>query len=407
MTDQKNNIANFAIESTPVAEQSSSLACESDEQDVRHFFLDDRVFESTSENLSYSNNEVKKAGRKLRKNEGDLKSATKIIEKFRAAHKEPLNAICDLIQQCCSRLYLNVKPVSRLKRLETIIDKLKRKSLDGVTPNAICVTNMNDIGGCRIILPNLENLHNLKNQLQSPDYQHESITIKDISDYTINPKPNDCGYRSLHMIYQYRHANGKKFNVEVQLRTHHQHLWATAVEIIDILERTRIKTHSHSPSEEKSSHQIKWEELLSIMSQYIASKEGVIQLNDIQKNKFSNRLIALANEIDAIKKLETFNIVQEEVKACCNESAEHILLVVYDRKLILTRSFENYNQAVSTYNELETFIRGYTGMHQESQHNTLIVSTEDLESLAEAYPNYLGDCSRFIKLLTEAMNGIL
>ncbi|MCG9657973.1 RelA/SpoT domain-containing protein [Vibrio mediterranei] len=177
-----------------------------------------------------------------------------------------------------------------MKRLETIIDKLQRKSLDGNTTNATCVTNMNDIGGYLAIFPDLMSLELAVSQLQGTVEKVGRVRIKDIDNYISNPKPNDCGYRSLHVIYRYDHASGKSFNIEAQLRSRLQHLWATTVEIMDILEGTKIKTHSHSSNEDKDELQIKWEVLLAIMSRYSDDAEGAIVLDKAEKEQFPIKL---------------------------------------------------------------------------------------------------------------------
>lgn len=52
---------------------------------------------------------------------------------------------------------------------------------------------------------------------------------------------------SLHVIYLYQHGEGKTFTIEAQSRTKLQHLWATTVEIVDVLEETKIKNIRGNP----------------------------------------------------------------------------------------------------------------------------------------------------------------
>ncbi|OOF33548.1 nucleotidyltransferase family protein [Salinivibrio costicola] len=402
MSEKEKSVVSFQIDDTPTAEQASKTFQDDYELNFQDF-LERTVNESTAEDFSYTNNGVKKAGRRLRKKEGDLKSATATIQQFRAAHEKPLHTIAYLVGRCCRELGVDVKIVTRLKRLETIVDKLQRRSLDGETTNATCITNMNDIGGCRAIFPDLESLEKAKEQLQVTVEKVGRIKIKDIDDYITNSKPNDCGYRSLHLIYHYDHASGKSFNIEAQLRTRLQHLWATTVEIVDILEGTKIKTHSHSPDADKANLQIQWEELLSIMSQYIADTEGAIELSDDDKTKFSNRLIDLDSEINALGRLRSFKILSEKVEGCCDSSIEHVLLVIDEAslELIFSEEFANYNRAISVYNAAEKMTRSHARL------NTLLISTKNMGQLSEAYPNYIGDCASFITLFENAIKSSL
>lgn len=397
MSDKK-RVVSFFIDDTPTAEQASKNFQEDYELDFQSF-LGRTVDEGSPENFSYTTRSVKNSGRNLRKKQGDLKSATAVIQRFRAAHEKPLNTIAYLIGRCCRELGIDAKPVKRLKRLETIVDKLQRKSLDGNTSNATCVTNMNDIGGCRVILPNLSALAEVKAQLQKTIETSGRIKIKKIDDYIVNPKPNDCGYRSLHVIYRYDHTSGKKFNIEAQLRTKLQHIWATTVEIVDVLESTKIKTHSHSADKDKPCTQIQWEELLSIMSRYIASAEGAISLSDHERTVSSCRLIELDREINALNRLRSFNLLSEKLEGCHNDAIEHVLIVIDEEslKLLYSEEFESYGQAISVYNAAEKMTRSHSKL------NTLLISTKNMGQLSEAYPNYLGDCASFIELLEEAI----
>ena len=411
MKNKQNKVVNFQIDDLPSTEHASQTLHDDYHQPDLQDFLKRAVDESTEEDFSYSNKSVQKAGRKLRKKAGDLKSATEIIRQFRAAHKVPLETISNFVKHCCRELGLDVRPVTRLKRLETIIDKLQRSSLDGNTENATCVTNMNDIGGCRAIFPDLKSLNQVKQHLEYMDEKledmveklGEGVRIKYINDYIASPKSNDCGYRSVHVIYRHKHVRGKSFNIEVQLRTRRQHLWATTVEIVDILEKTKIKTHSHLSNENKNDLQIKWEELLSLMSRYIADIEGAIELPQQEKDQLSIRLRELNAEIDALDKLKTFKILSEEVKAYPNDQNRYVLLLIDEDflKLVHIKKFESDTQAVAAYNAAEMVTT-----QSDRKINTVLVSTEDMGQLSEAYPNYLGDCAEFIKLLQKAMKPV-
>lgn len=399
MSDLRKSVVSFDIDDTPSKEQSSQSHSEDYEIDF-HEFISGTSDESAEEDFSYSNKAVQKAGRRLRKQEGDRKSATETIQTFRAAHDKPLKTIAYLIGRCCRELGIPVRPVKRLKRLGTIIDKLQRKSLDGTTTNATCVTNMNDIGGCRAIFPDIDSLNQAKERLIETIEREARVRIKDIDDYITEPKPNDCGYRSLHIIYRYDHSSGKSFNIEAQLRTRLQHLWATTVEIIDILEQTKIKTHSHSPDSDKTALQVTWEELLSIMSQYIADAEGAINLSGSDKEAMAQRLREINEDINAAAKLQTFKIMSKEVDSCCDDTTKHILLTVDEetRQLVSKHEFSDQATAIFIYNEVEKLTQSLANI------NTVLISTKNMGQLKEAYPNYLGDCASFIEILKEAMS---
>lgn len=175
-------------------------------------------------NVTYSTSTVKKAGRNLRKSMGDLKYAEEVVRMFRAAHQKPLETVYHVINNACEKLHIDVEPAKRLKRLETIIDKLQRSSLDGKTSNGMCVTRMNDIGGCRFIVNTLADLNKLHEYLNQITSSTRRLRLIRTDDYIKNPKDNDCGYRCLHLIFEYEDKQGKCFNIEAQIRTKKQHI---------------------------------------------------------------------------------------------------------------------------------------------------------------------------------------
>lgn len=79
------------------------------------------------------------------------------------------------------------------------------------------VTQMQDIGGVRALLPSLPHLHAVSRRLR------KTWTIVRVRDYIAEPKPS--GYRALHLIVR---RGG--YPVEVQLRTVLQDAWANQVE---------------------------------------------------------------------------------------------------------------------------------------------------------------------------------
>ena len=103
-----------------------------------------------------------------------------------------------------------IEVAQRLKRLTTMIDKLAREP-------TMQVTQMQDIGGVRALLPSLSHVYAVSRRLR------KSWTVIKVRDYIAEPKPS--GYRALHLIV---HRNG--YPIEVQLRTVRQDAWANQVE---------------------------------------------------------------------------------------------------------------------------------------------------------------------------------
>ncbi|WP_345493834.1 RelA/SpoT domain-containing protein [Nocardia callitridis] len=104
------------------------------------------------------------------------------------------------------------KVSQRLKRTPTILDKLKREP-------TMALSTMADIGGCRAVLNNVDELRRVQRRWEQRD---RAVRTRD---YIVAPR--DTGYRAVHIIVQYDERL-----IEVQLRTRAMHEWAFMVETV-------------------------------------------------------------------------------------------------------------------------------------------------------------------------------
>lgn len=98
----------------------------------------------------------------------------------------------------------------RLKRENQIMDKLTRHP-------TMRLSTMQDIGGCRCVLPNQEKVRELVDRVD------RAWNVVDRDDYVARPTKH--GYRATHLVV----LRDDRL-VEIQLRTPQQHEWAVAVE---------------------------------------------------------------------------------------------------------------------------------------------------------------------------------
>lgn len=111
---------------------------------------------------------------------------------------------------------------SRLKSVESIINKLKTKNLP-FTAEAV-EKNLYDVAGIRIICPFIQDIYMLADCLLEQD----DVFLIQRKDYIKNPKEN--GYRSLHLIVEtpiFLKDEKRMMKVEVQLRTIAMDFWAS------------------------------------------------------------------------------------------------------------------------------------------------------------------------------------
>lgn len=165
-----------------------------------------------------SKTQINKAGRLLRRerqgrhtpSQAEHDKALAVLRQFRTAHSTPLVKANNGLRSMIVTAGVSGRPTQRLKRIETIIDKLVRIP-------TMALANMQDIGGCRVVCPDLSELDRLAQrvrQIRPPCFE---------KDYILNPKPS--GYRGLHLVITYDERL-----IEIQLRTEMMHLWARAQE---------------------------------------------------------------------------------------------------------------------------------------------------------------------------------
>lgn len=176
----------------------------------------------------YSNGDYERLGQRLRgyNNRNDIPiEDLELLQTLRTGYKTPLSIIFESLQKSIIKINKNAIVTYRVKRIDSIISKLKR--LPGTQ-----LPRLEDIAGCRCILKNNEEVYKLKRQLEK-----ELFIKSDRNDYIANPKPD--GYKSLHLIVQTKDKSCRP--IEIQLRCEKDHNWATLVEITDQIYNTKIK----------------------------------------------------------------------------------------------------------------------------------------------------------------------
>ncbi|MEE6449752.1 GTP pyrophosphokinase family protein [Gottfriedia acidiceleris] len=111
---------------------------------------------------------------------------------------------------------------SRLKKPDSIIEKLERKGLELTQYNL--ENYISDIAGVRISCSFISDIYMIYELLK----QQDDIHIIEIKDYIKNPKPN--GYKSFHMIIEipiFLASETKRVKVEIQIRTVAMDFWAS------------------------------------------------------------------------------------------------------------------------------------------------------------------------------------
>lgn len=171
--------------------------------------------------LGLSRNAVDRAGKTLKAwhQNGTLlgpeeQAAMQTVAQFRAQHQGPLISAVMGLRSAVKTSGYEVVVAQRLKRQPRIIGKLARTT-------HMDLSRMQDIGGCRAILPAMPAVYRVLERVQ-----RQKAEFHGLDDYAANPKSS--GYRAVHLVVK---RDGTF--VEIQLRTPWQQGWADLVEGLD------------------------------------------------------------------------------------------------------------------------------------------------------------------------------
>ena len=154
-------------------------------------------------------------------------AADKIFDDFRQAHLQPLTSTTIAIQNWFRADNATYIIVQRLKRKPQILKKLRRLNTR--------LTQLQDIGGLRIVVDQNSDVDRLIEYITNKLKQQTSIGVKRIVDYRQKGR-DDSGYRAAHIIME---RDG--VSLELQIRSRIQHYWAELIERTSVIYGNVIK----------------------------------------------------------------------------------------------------------------------------------------------------------------------
>ena len=322
--------------------------------------------------MEITKSQIDKAGKILRQENPDkekLKEAIDIVNKWRSLHVGHLEAQLDMICLMAEEIDLQAVYARRLKKIKSIKNKLKRQ------PN-MSLSTMQDIGGIRLICSSLNAVGKLEKLYLKKD------SLKKIDNYIETPKKD--GYRGIHASYV---SEKELINMELQIRTKLQHIWATASETTKLITGHELKFGEGEAD---------WKRFFALMSSLFAMQEGTPTIPDTPTNRQ-----ALINEIKELNERNKFVDKFEELRTFTEEKLvgdfDYFLLYINrEEKTHKATGYKDFNIAYEDYVKNEE--------KENSVDDVVLVSTNSIESLKSAYPNYFADMNEFITILKNILN---
>lgn len=298
-----------------------------------------------------------------------------VISNWRSAHGYPLQVFHSRIKRTAAKHDKGPIVVHRLKRIESILNKLVRQ-------DSLKLSRMQDIAGCRAVVGSADSVRAVTEALQKAPY-----LLANMKDYISEPK--DDGYRSVHLVYKYEGNGGaadyNDLRIEIQVRSTLQHSWATAVEAVDAFTSQALKANRGTPE---------WHRFFSLMGTAIALQENcpAVPGTPTNRDQLAVEIRTLEKELNVRRILAAYHATIDYSGRA--EGKYYLLRLDLQEGKLAVRRYGVDQAALAAEDYLLTE-RGAT----ETGEMVVLVSAESLADLKKAYPNYFLDMRRFLRLL--------
>jgi ppGpp synthetase/RelA/SpoT-type nucleotidyltranferase len=341
----------------------------------------------------FSPQEINQAGRMLVDiadiDYDDYEWALRVINNHRSSHSYPLNTFTVTLRNYARSVDTNSLVAQRIKRLTSIHLKLLRFQ-------TMRLVQMQDLGGCRAVVGNINDVRKLKTRYDASGIKHERLAV---DDYITSPQAS--GYRGIHLIYRYNSDKTREYNglkLEVQLRSRFQHAWATAVETVGTFVRQALKS---------SMGEADWLRFFQLMGTAVAMRERSAPVPATPTN--SADLIAelrhYANALNVAHRLRAFNAALRTLQDDqASSKGQQFFLLELDpaANQLLISGFKKSEIA----NASEQYLEAEKRVKENAGRDAVLVSVDTMASLQRAYPNYFADTRVFLMLMNQTLSNV-
>ena len=308
---------------------------------------------------------IHKLGKRIREAYGDgsghvAESDLSLLQEYRLSFRDDIASVFKILYDVSKRVDKNCIVTYRVKRINSIIEKLKR------FPEA-ALDNFVDIAGCRCITENNDDVYKIVKKLKN----HPSLKISQIKDYIQGPQPE--GYQSVHLYVSL--IDSPKKSVEIQVRSRKQHDWATLVEISDVIVKdARLKEYGE-PKDLLEFHRI-----LSFPEETLTEEQRATYFDMLKKYDYVNLMHGVFIQ----------NIALRYLWINTHSSAMKNFFLIESGIDFKTRidCFQTFQEAEEAY---------FERFKQDSNANLVLTQIQNVtfEQLSTAYSNYVLSAHNF------------
>jgi ppGpp synthetase/RelA/SpoT-type nucleotidyltranferase len=329
-----------------------------------------------------------------------------IVNNWRASHNLPLFVIRKTLEKRAKRISEHAIVAQRIKRLPSISRKLRDNQFAHLK-----LSQIQDIGGCRAIMPTIADVFELTQMYLKGRLGSELLRW---NNYVRQPK--DDGYRSIHLVYKYKSesAQYRAFDnqrIEIQIRSQLQHAWATALETVETFTQMELRRKAGSMLLRPPEYLTKWRRFFVLMASAIAFREGQpiapgtpeseqVMLEEVrglgEELHVVQTLLAWRNAVSAFDGLATF---QQEAEEKMTVEPYWFLLQLDPEKESATVKVFRKEDNLRAFDE---YVNAEKPKRDAPSTQVVLVSVDSIAELKKAYPNYFADTTAFVEAFMKA-----
>ncbi|HKY22887.1 MAG TPA: RelA/SpoT domain-containing protein [Vicinamibacterales bacterium] len=354
----------------------------------------------------HSKGEIDRAGTTLRNWWGNLEirrmqdmtedernkigNAWGICSNWRSSHAMPLLSFRMGLTHRARKVQSESLIAQRVKRMPSILNKLVREP-------AMQLSQMQDLGGCRAIMADVESVYRVfdlyRGSSEQGLFDEEIANSLKCYDYIRNPKAD--GYRGIHVVGRYRprfekHDQWSGNRIEIQLRTQLQHTLATTVETVTTFTRKPLKFGGGPEM---------WRRFFALSGSAFALVEGtpLIPGTPQKSHEIVQELRALSKELRVKQRLKAWTRALKTLPRRNLKGAKWLLLILdVERNTIKVTGFSDRMKAAAANAAIEQSPRA---KHLDA----VLAWVPSAKTLRAAYPNYYADTRVFLASLESVL----
>jgi ppGpp synthetase/RelA/SpoT-type nucleotidyltranferase len=326
--------------------------------------------------MNISKSKIDKSGLALSKNiykdEIEFIELEEIFDEYRKAHLLPITETTLELQEWLSNYSHHYYIAQRLKRKPQIISKLQRLH--------VRLTQLQDIGGARIIVDDNKEVDRLYQHLLEKIAKQKRITMLRTADY--RQKGRDItGYRALHLIF-----SRAGHNLELQIRSRIQHYWAESIERTSVI-------YGHQLKEQKGDAAVinYFQKLSNIFFEIEAGRDPAPS-QKIELDKLRHTSEAIILDSDKHRIFDSY--VNEDIIKTLT-SIENRKKDVFNNWIIIfdwnTGSFINWDIVDRNPDEaIKAYVKNEKLYPSENGYEVVLIGSSDVATVRQTHSHYFG-----------------